>query len=397
MTVLGLAQQTTEPEVQQHSDTLEWHQDCLAVTVLLASALSEKEMKRLLKRAGQPVEARRKEQILGDLHESCHHNRELRIAVNKEIGRKFNNTVMKMAGRDVEGILEAADKRTWLPPLIWACYQHDSPEVRALGRRLAHLVMLLGMQGLRAGQQQPEDAKKRQARLAAKNRDLSSRITDLNDENQKLKAQLRRKDGPKESPPSQEQPSGNASKKEIKKLNKQIHQLEQELRKQRQELSVWRGLALSERDGELKPARKPEKTNGRERERAHTVEEVAMAGQVCTNTKDCPLRGRKVAVIGGLDRLKPNYCKAIADMGGECLFHTGETRSGVKALRNVVAKSDLVIYITTINSHGAMKVVKKQCKRCQTPFCPMQGSGVKALENLLRAIEKQGGVFQNQA
>ncbi|MBI4798344.1 MAG: DUF2325 domain-containing protein [Desulfarculus sp.] len=98
------------------------------------------------------------------------------------------------------------------------------------------------------------------------------------------------------------------------------------------------------------------------------------------------MRGRKVAVVGGLKRLEKSYCELVGRMGGQCLCHSGEMQAGAAKLRQLVAKSDMVVCIASVNSHGAMNVVKKQCKRCRKPFCPLNGAGVGALENLLRQV-----------
>lgn len=116
--------------------------------------------------------------------------------------------------------------------------------------------------------------------------------------------------------------------------------------------------------------------------------EACPAPTKCPRADSCPLKGRRVAVIGGLDRLRPCYTEAIERLGGECCFHTGKIRSGARGLRNLVDKSDLVVCITSINSHGAMHTVKKQCKKCRKPFCPLKGTSVSSLESLL--LDAQG-------
>lgn len=395
MTTLGILKQNLAPEVAKASTIPEWHQDCLVVTVLLASALSEKQMKKLLRRGGCAVEPNRGGELLGELYEGCHHNPDLRGAIAKEMGRKFNNTVIKTASLGVEDILKAADERPWLPPLIWACYQQTSPDVQALGRRLAHRTVLRGMQGLRSVKQESGESRERQARLATQNSTLNSRLAEINAENQFLKTQLNRIGTSKAAPARPQMPTDNSNKKKIKRLNKQIHQLKKELKKQQHELAVWRGLALSEKDEGVEQGQVPNECRAQTRRCARMQDGASIARADYANARSCHLRGRKVAVIGGLDRLKPKYCKAVEKMGGECLFHTGGIRSGVQGLRNVVTKSDLVVYITVINNHGAMKVVKKHCKRCQKPFCPLRGASVGALENLLWKIEKQGEVLEN--
>ena len=98
------------------------------------------------------------------------------------------------------------------------------------------------------------------------------------------------------------------------------------------------------------------------------------------------MQGRKIGIVGGLKRLERGYCEVVRRLGGECLFHSGEMKSGAQGLRHLVDRSDMVVCITSVNSHGAMNAVKKQCKRCQKQFCPLNGAGVSSLENLLLEV-----------
>ncbi|MCF8032302.1 MAG: DUF2325 domain-containing protein [Desulfarculaceae bacterium] len=108
----------------------------------------------------------------------------------------------------------------------------------------------------------------------------------------------------------------------------------------------------------------------------------------CPVRESCPLQGRQVAVIGGLDRLEKNYTEVIEQMGGSCMCHTGKVRSGARRLRQMVSKSDLVVFLTPINSHAALNVVKKQCKLCSTPFCPLNCTSPAALESHLKKLSQ---------
>lgn len=106
--------------------------------------------------------------------------------------------------------------------------------------------------------------------------------------------------------------------------------------------------------------------------------------QVC---EYCPLQGRKVVIIGGLDRLEPNYRETVSRLGGECVCHTGKLRSGNRRLKQRVANADLVVFITSINSHAALNTVKKECKRCSKPFCALRQTGCGSLEATLKRFK----------
>ena len=106
--------------------------------------------------------------------------------------------------------------------------------------------------------------------------------------------------------------------------------------------------------------------------------------EVCEH---CPLQGRKVIIIGGLDRLEPGYRQTVNRLGGECEFHTGKLRNGNRRLKQRVANADLVVFITSINSHAALNAVKKECKRCSKPFCALRQTGCGSLEETLKGFK----------
>jgi hypothetical protein len=91
----------------------------------------------------------------------------------------------------------------------------------------------------------------------------------------------------------------------------------------------------------------------------------------------------RVAVIGGLKRMEPNYCQVVGKLGGHCLCHTGHVASGCRRLRQVVRKSDVVVFITTVNSHTAINAVKDECKKHGKPFCALGRTGAGSLEKAL--------------
>ncbi|BEQ14592.1 hypothetical protein FAK_16580 [Desulfoferula mesophila] len=94
-------------------------------------------------------------------------------------------------------------------------------------------------------------------------------------------------------------------------------------------------------------------------------------------------------IIGGLDRLEPSYRETVSRLGGKCEFHTGKLRSGHRRLRQRVAKADLVVFITSINSHAALNAVKTECKRCGKPFCALRQTGCCSLEKTLRSLPEE--------
>ncbi|KIX12822.1 DUF2325 domain-containing protein [Dethiosulfatarculus sandiegensis] len=100
----------------------------------------------------------------------------------------------------------------------------------------------------------------------------------------------------------------------------------------------------------------------------------------------CPLNGKTIALIGGLDRLEPTYRQMVDEMGGTLLFHTGRMKGGSGRMRLTVNKADLVVFITSINSHGALATVKSECKRAGKRFCALKQTGAKSFARAVQGM-----------
>lgn len=366
-------------------ESLDWHQDCLCVTVLVASSFGEKGMRRLLKRAGYVREAslEGRELLLASLHEGCHHDPDIRGLVAKELAAKYKATVARCKGLDPAGLLAAALDRSCIIPFIWACFQRDNPNSHKVGRQLAHLAVAQGMERIKLSEA-VETNVGRLEKLVKKNQDFSNELDALKRENRQLQARLRSMKNQPVPENLQTASLVTSLRKEVRTLRSELMDQKQRQTKQRNQLAVWRSLALSKVGCEAAVPGPAQPKDGGWCSSCQSVDEVRqkILSEEC-KYKRCLLGGRKIGVVGGLKRLEQGYCDVVERLGGECLFHSGETKSGVQSLRQLVDKSDMVVCITSINSHGAMHIVKKQCKRCQKQFCPMKGTGVNALENLL--------------
>ena len=371
-----------EPETDS-SEVWEWHQNCVVTTVLLASSFERRAQERLLKKAGNTatLPTERGGELLRALHEACHLSPEVQAAVAKELGSKYGHAVRSCARLDPEDILDQAGESPWPVPLLWACFARPDHPAREAGRILAHGIVAQGMDRLR-GQCRLEQEQERVRTLTGQNRALRNEIKQLVKQNHDLAQRRKRTVAPKPAP---SQPAAVSShKKEIKQLRKELASQKQQMEQLRSEAAVWRSLAC--REEEKAKAAAPEAPGIHRGDFADCGEECPRTG--AQRPAGCPLRGRRVAVIGGLDRLERNYCEVIEQMGGSCLCHTGKVRSGARRLRQIVNKSDVVVFLTPINSHAALNVVKKHCKQCATPFCPLNCTSPAALESHLKEMRE---------
>ena len=84
----------------------------------------------------------------------------------------------------------------------------------------------------------------------------------------------------------------------------------------------------------------------------------------------CTLNHLKVALIGGLDRLENQYRSVFESLGTvRFYFHTGCCNgSGANRLRASAQDADIVVFITRINSHNALSVIKGICRKSGKSF-----------------------------
>jgi hypothetical protein len=97
----------------------------------------------------------------------------------------------------------------------------------------------------------------------------------------------------------------------------------------------------------------------------------------------CVVRMR-VAWVGGLDRSAPEYVAMAAQMGHQLEIHNGGTGGrGSRALRGAIARSDLVVLITDINSHGALSLARRVAREEGKRVVLLRRCGVAKFKELL--------------
>ncbi len=88
----------------------------------------------------------------------------------------------------------------------------------------------------------------------------------------------------------------------------------------------------------------------------------------------CTLQHLKVALIGGLDRLENQYRSVFESLGTmKFYFHTGCcSGSGANRLRASAQDADIVVFITRVNSHNALNVIKGICRKSGKSFLALR-------------------------
>lgn len=99
-----------------------------------------------------------------------------------------------------------------------------------------------------------------------------------------------------------------------------------------------------------------------------------------TNAMGCPCREfltqKHVTMVGGINSLECHYRDLVEAMGGTFQRHDGDCRGGECLIQDCVRKADLVVCPVEVNSHNAVKSVKKLCKTYGVPCCFPRTAGL---------------------
>jgi hypothetical protein len=96
----------------------------------------------------------------------------------------------------------------------------------------------------------------------------------------------------------------------------------------------------------------------------------------------------KIGVIGGLDRNARELQGRALAVGHELETHTGVMSGPASAagLRSLVERSDLVVILTEINSHNAVRMARRHARLRNRPVRIMRRLNASQLAALLHAL-----------
>jgi hypothetical protein len=102
----------------------------------------------------------------------------------------------------------------------------------------------------------------------------------------------------------------------------------------------------------------------------------------------------RIAVIGGLDRHVQGLAKQAAKAGHLAEFHHGRVGGRhAEELEAIVERSDVVVIVTNVNSHGAVAIAKKAARRCGAAAYIARTCGPSRFEQILDGLSR-GRVFE---
>jgi hypothetical protein len=389
-----------------------WSLDCIAICAVLGFTMDDKQITKLCRKHGLHKGEGPLDKFYGFylLHRSCHDKGgALAKQLTKTLDERFAGIIRTVrrtkCGPEVqmgndEEIAKKLDKwiRQCPAGVMWALLTDTRDRFHQYGVYLVHRIAYTAF---RDAHRKSTGTDKQANALAAVQSDLQSsrkRLTQQTKEMEGLREQLaaaEEKATALQATCRQQQqritrlkdmPSREA------KLRRQIRMLEHELEDLReQDRCAASGVVDVPAEGiqAVEPTSPASATDPAgicaESEQARTTE----AASPCC--RSCPLESLRVAVVGGLDRLEAHYRQVVEDLGARFYFHNGDCHGTCDVLQNVICQSDIIVFLTRVNSHAALQVVRGLCRKRGKQFTAIRETSPHALARYLR---QSGGDFQ---
>lgn len=102
----------------------------------------------------------------------------------------------------------------------------------------------------------------------------------------------------------------------------------------------------------------------------------------------------RIGIVGGIDRTANLLQGVAAARGHELELHTGVISGSASAanLRALVARSELVVVVTDVNSHNAVKTARREARLRNRPLRIVRRIGASQLAALLEDLDGSAGL-----
>jgi hypothetical protein len=102
-----------------------------------------------------------------------------------------------------------------------------------------------------------------------------------------------------------------------------------------------------------------------------------------------------IGLVGGLDRSETQYRQLAQRAGHSIEWHTGDLAGrGAGTLEALVDRSDVVIVVTAVNSHGAVWRARKLAKLRGKRLLLLARCGVSRFGSLLAELSTPGAAWK---
>jgi hypothetical protein len=97
----------------------------------------------------------------------------------------------------------------------------------------------------------------------------------------------------------------------------------------------------------------------------------------------------RIAVVGGLDRHVASLAAQAARAGHTAEFHHGRVGGrSAEDLEAIVERSDVVVIVIGVNSHGAVSIAKRAARRSGCATVIARTCGPSRFEQILSALSR---------
>ena len=385
-----------------------WSMSCEALFQNFAASLTPDFIVKLCRRHRYPVpDAGHTDVAFYHLaHEHCHRDSPLSRQVQRYLNRRHEGLVAQLAQLAPPAVRAKAAEvlaagqsaaANLLPGMLWALCSDPRPEIRAIEKAFieelhlrSHGMLLAHFRGeLRlAGDGDPaaagaghEALQQELKRLETDRHDLQRGLHKLERANSRVTADNAR----------------------LRDNLGAIRQRFAELEKQRLSQAMQGVKAREVRKLQYEIARLNETLRERDAEVARLGAAAAAAGGAPYSREvprdeddclapvldDCPvfdLRGKRVALIGGLTKASGHYEQTISELGGRCVRYEDSASQGHRKLASVIRQADVVFCPVDCVSHGTASAAKKLCRSLDKPCHFLRSSGISHVREKLREV-----------
>jgi hypothetical protein len=346
---------------------------------VIGTCLTMAEQRSILKKAHISTGGLGDHEIHGLLVQSGHAESQVARRVQRTLERKYRSEIQAWGSYDEHEILslwEAQLRSGQIGAVLWVAATHPCLSEQAIVKIFGDVHMLMHHQGevvrqelqqaqrLRAQKQQMSD---KLGRAWARCRELERALHALQMEHARLERAMR----------DQEQPE---QQEDVTLLRAQLEKAERQ--NEAQSVVIERCQAENKRlICELASVNALNRLMRAELQ--DVLKEMLDKERDCQDCAAYDLCGKRVLLVGGLNRLRAVYGLLVADVGGDFRYHDGVKSGRNSALEGMIRWADIVLCPVDINSHGACLSVKNLCKKMDKPYHMMPSSGASTVARVL--------------
>ncbi len=98
----------------------------------------------------------------------------------------------------------------------------------------------------------------------------------------------------------------------------------------------------------------------------------------------------RIGWVGGLDRSRARFSEVAERAGHTLEMHEGHIGGrGTQMLEGVVARCDILVIVTDLNSHGAVLHAKKMARRAGRRALIVRKGSVTSLERVIESLREE--------